>query len=385
MPRTWFDIHRKQLWAPRDGKDLGVRVLIDPQTFLRQRTGGISRLFAGLVREFDRTPRLGVDAILPFRRSNNRHAAAELAHRGITASPSWMPRGVLYAPWWVTGNRYPQPLDIVHSTYYSGRFLTSPPGILRVTTVYDMIPEIFAGTDLFTGTHLRKRAYVEAADLVICISEATRQDMLDVYGPTYAEVVVIPLAVSEGFGPHHEQLPGLPLEYVLYVGAREGYKDFSLLPHALALLKDVGMEVPLVVVGKPFTREEQAYLHSLGVGDSTVQVQLADEALQRAYANAMVLVQTSRHEGFGLTPLEGMASGVPVLVARASSMPEVGGDVARYFEPGNTHDLASAIREILDSEALRARLGAEGLVRAAEFTSLRLAERTAHAYRKIMD
>ncbi len=355
-------------------------VYYDPQTFMRQRTGGISRLFTDLVREFDGNPTLGVTAALPFRISNNEYAARDLPQRNLKSTPSWLPRGVAYAPWWLRGSRLSGNPEIVHHTYYNGRFLSRTTRAKQVTTVYDMIPELFAGTEQFTATHLQKRAYVGTCDLVICISESTRQDMVAIYGDIARRVQVIPLAVQPGFGPGLPRLPGLPQDYLLYVGARKGYKDFNLLPHALREARSVCDVPPLVVVGKAFTPEERRNLARQGCLDSTIQVSLDDEALKRAYSNCTALVQTSRYEGFGLTPLEGMASGAPVVVARASSMPEVGGDIARYFEAGDAGDLARSITEVLDDDGLRAQLRIRGPHWAEGFSVLNMAKRTAAAY-----
>lgn len=365
-------------------KGCSMEVYYDPQTFLRQRAGGISRLFTDLIREYDETPELDVEAVLPFRLSNNTIAARELPHRRIRSTPAWLPRGVLYAPWWLRGSWLPGRCDILHHTYYSHRFLGAPDGARQVTTVYDMIPELFADTEGFTASHLAKRLYVETCDLVICISESTRQDMLEIYGDIAHRTVVVPLAVQPGFRPGLEPLPGLPSEYLLYVGKRDGYKDFALLPQALEHLRDAGVTMPLVVVGAPFTGAESANLRARGLADSVVQISLDDECLRRAYSNCAVLVQTSRYEGFGLTPLEGMASGAPVVIARSSSMPEVGGDVALYFEAGDASSLAAAISEALSDEAARAQISRRGIDRAAEFSTQAMAERTADAYRSIL-
>ena len=361
-----------------------MRVFYDPQTFLRQRTGGISRLFTDLIREFDQDPNLGVDAALAFRWSSNAYATRDLPSRRLRATPNWLPRGVVYAPWWVRGSRVPSGCDIVHRTYYSGRFLGVPAGVKQVTTVYDMIPELFAGTDQFTATHLQKRRYVEECDLVVCISESTRQDMVALYGDVARSVRVIPLAVQAGFGPDQERLAGLPSEYVMYVGARKGYKDFRLLPEALEVLRGQGNEVPLVIVGKPLTVEEEADISRRGLASSTTCVQLTDAELRRAYANSSLIVQTSRYEGFGLTPLEGMASGVPVVVANASSMPEVGGDIAQYFAPGDAEDLARVMLRALTDDVLRRELATRGPTRAAEFSTAQMARLTAEAYTDLL-
>lgn len=362
-----------------------MEVYYDPQTFLRQRAGGISRLFSDLVREFDDAPELGVDAVLPFRLSNNTLAAKELPHRRVRSTPGWLPRGVLYAPWWLRGAWAPGGCDIVHHTYYSSRFLGAPRSARQVTTVYDMIPELFAGTEHFTGSHLAKREYVERCDLVICISQSTLQDMHEIYGNIARRTAVVPLAVQAGFRPGLDPVPGLPPDYLLYVGKRHGYKDFNLLPEALEHLRDAGISIPLVVVGAPLTKAESDDLDQRHLSHLVVQVGLDDEQLRHAYSNCSVLVQTSRYEGFGLTPLEGMASGVPVVIANSSSMPEVGGDVARYFEPGDAVGLAQAISSCVSDDGARSDMARRGVERAAGFSTRALAERTAREYGALLD
>jgi len=285
--------------------------------------------------------------------------------------------------WWLLGNQFAQQTDLVHHTYYDKRFLSFYPRSLRVVTVYDMIPEKLVETSGFTGSHLDKFEYVRRSDLVICISESTRSDMFEIYGDIDAHSVVIPLAVGSGFKPGLPAIPGWPGEYLLYVGKRGGYKDFHILPEVLAELRAIGLEIPLVAVGQRFSRDEKSALRTHKVEDLVTCVRLDDTALKSAYANATAIVQTSSYEGFGLTPLEGMASGKPVVIAKSSSMPEVGGDVARYFRPGDSTSLAATLAEVLSDDAQRDYLGSQGILRAQEFTSQLLAERTAAAYQTI--
>ena len=361
-----------------------MKVHFDSQTFMRQRSGGISRLFTDLVSEFDKDPELEVEASLSFSWSNNIHAASSLEYRRLRASPDWFPRSVLYGPSWVKGASAPDGVDIVHHTYYSKRFLGGRGGPRQAVTIYDMIPELFAGTAGFTGSHLQKSRYVTECDLIICISESTKSDLLDHFGSIPGQIRVIPLAVQPGFSPSLDPLPGLPTDYLLYVGARSGYKDFALLPRAMQFLRVDGIALPLVVVGQTLTADEVRLLDECGVRDLVVQCAMNDSELKRAYANCTVLVQTSRYEGFGLTPLEGMASGVPVIIANAASMPEVGGSVARYFNPRDSGDLATALAALLADDALRTELGVRGVERASRFTVSAMAAATAAAYKSVL-
>ncbi len=358
-----------------------MKVAFDPQTFLRQRTGGISRLFTDLIRGFDSDASLGVEALTPFRWVNNTYASYDLPDRSLKQPPSWVPREVLYAPWMLRGLRVPANSNVIHHTYYSKRFLGNVGDALRVTTVYDMIPEKFAGTESFTGSHLAKAEYIKRSDLVICISEATRLDLEYHLGTPRGRVIVVPAAVGSEFQPGLSPCASLPKEYILYVGKRLGYKDFQILPAAIAELQRRSLSCKVVVVGPPFDRTEKELLDRYGVTSLFEWHPLNDVQLRSAYANCTLLVQTSRYEGFGMTPLEAMASGAPTVIARASSMPEVGGDVARYFEPGSADSLAVKLEVVLNDAVLRSELGARGVERAQLFTTQLMAERTAAAYR----
>ena len=371
--------------GPRGPTSSEMDVLYDAQIFLRQRRGGISRLFSQLISQFDADPGLEVSVKLPFHWSNNDHVTHNLSHRRLRRSPSWLPREVLYGAHLLRRSVGPSPLSLVHHTYYSRLFLHDWGRTARVVTVHDMIPELFAGTQYATRSHLQKREYVATCDLVICVSDSTRHDMEAVYGNLARNVVTIPNSVDPLFQPSLARISSLPEDYLLYVGKRSGYKDFDLLAPAIAKMRADGLAVPVVAAGAGFTRSEIDYLKRWRVADLFSTRELADIDLARAYANATLLVQTSRYEGFGLTPLEGMASGTPVVIADASSMPEVGGDVAFYFTPGDSEDLAHVLSSVLNSDELRAAASDRGVERARQFAPDLMAERTAVAYRSILE
>lgn len=274
--------------------------------------------------------------------------------------------------------------DIVHHTYYSKRFLNPlRAGQRRVVTIYDMIPEK-ESPDLVSGSHLAKRDYVEAADLVISISESTKQDLIQIFRTDSRKITVIPLAVGDSFRPGQLPLPGLPRDYLLYVGGRSGYKRFDVLIQAMVVLNTLRFPIKCVVVGRPPNKIELGLINQLRVGALFQFVHLSDIDLARAYSNARALIQTSQHEGFGLPVLEAMASGVPVIAVAATAVPEVGGDVAQYFEPGNVDQLVELVLKTVqdDDHALDLRL--RGIQRAQKFSIAKMAQRTRQEYERLL-
>jgi len=141
----------------------------------------------------------------------------------------------------------------------------------------------------------------------------------------------------------------------------------------------------LFVGGGELSSSEHRALHDLGIADRTIQVSLPDSAMASAYGNALMCVFPSRFEGFGLPALEAMACGTPTVLARGTSLPEVGGTAAAYFEPGNADELAAVMEALIDDESLRDSHREAGIIRAREFSWRRAAEETAAVYRQVLD
>lgn len=362
-----------------------MRVGYDEQVFLAQPRGGISRYFVSLIERFRAEEILHITPVPGFTVTANRHVAeAKLA----ASSPTIARLGPLAMPGYYLANtparRRAQRTDVLHHTYYHPRFRAEHSAARHVTTVHDMIPELYP--DSFTGPspHLAKRAYVDSSDLVICVSHSAYTDLVEVYGQPKAPVRVIHHGVDPQFSPNQAEPAGAPGRYLLFVGRRDGYKDFDVLVGAFAALAD--KNVLLVAVGGgQFTDREVALQERWGVAARIRQTDASDMELRRLYAHAISFVFPSRHEGFGLPTLEAMASGTPVVLADTSSHPEAGGDVARYFPPRDEEKLAAALSELLEDSALRAELGGQGVVRALGFTWSATARATADAYRSVCD
>jgi glycosyltransferase involved in cell wall biosynthesis len=361
-----------------------VRVAFDEQIFALQAYGGISRMFAELAKQFIENPELDVQ-LLPLNAPViNRYILDDETIRSRLAvrDAKHEYRSLLR----YVARIQPRPgNDIVHNTFYLPHGLAAYPGAKRVVTVHDMIPELMPQTRRRLDFLTLKRRYVRHADHVICVSEATKSDLLKVYGEIPVPISVVHHGVDPIFRPDLDPHPELPLRYVLFVGNRAQYKDAAVLMKAFATAaRDQRDMVLLFVGGGPFSTEERRLLAHLGIAARTIQVSLADRLMPAAYSNAVMCVFPSRFEGFGLPALEAMACGTPTVLARATSLPEVGGDAALYFEPGNSEDLTAVMEQVLGDDQLVSRLRVAGIGRARTFTWGKSAEETVAVYRSTL-
>lgn len=356
---------------------------MDEQIFAIQAFGGISRMFAELARQY---VHLGVSDVelIPFSApivnryilDNEEVSRALGAHE---AKNQWSALARYFARIRV----HPE-VDVIHNTFYLPHGLAPTRGAGRVVTVHDMIPELLPGTRRRLDLLTLKRRYVDNADHVICVSEATRRDLLRVYPEVSAGVSVVHHGVDERFRPGESALHDLPERYVLMVGHRGQYKDGVILLKAFARIADRFPDVQLVCIGGgPFTRQERTLITQAGIEGRVTHDVLSDPRMPAAYGNALAFVFPSRFEGFGLPALEAMACGAPTILADATSLPEVGADAALYFPVGDDAGLASVLADVLANEAVRLDLRERGLRRAKDFTWIRTAEATANVYRDV--
>ena len=357
-----------------------MRVALDEQIFAIQPYGGISRMFAELANQFvdDAVP--GVE-VLPFHAPIVNHYILDnpKLHRALGARPArnqWTALAQYFARLGVKVDA-----DIVHNTFYLPHGLVPIGDARRIVTIHDMIPELMPHTRRRLDWLTLKRRYVDNADHIICVSEATKQDLIKVYGIPQAPISVIHHGVDPRFHPGHAKADFLPDRYLLFVGNRTQYKDADVLFAAFAQIASSQSDLDLVCIGgTDFTPAETRRLEQLGIKGRVSQRYLDDETMASTYAHAEAFVFPSHFEGFGLPALEAMACGTPVVLANATSLPEVGGDAAVYFEPGSFADLTHVLSDLLADDAARADLIQRGLDRAADFTWRAAAQQTADVY-----
>jgi glycosyltransferase involved in cell wall biosynthesis len=172
---------------------------------------------------------------------------------------------------------------------------------------------------------------------------------------------------------------------ILSVSAKRTHKNLRRLIQALALVREQVPDAVLVLVGNPTPHEEElkAEVAALGLDDAVRFPAYVDAAdLEGLYRLASVVAFPSLLEGFGLPILEAMRRGVPVVSSNVSSLPEVGGDAVRYFDPLDTHAIAAALIEVLTDDDLARRLVGAGTARAELFTWERTAAETFASYER---
>lgn len=360
-----------------------MQVFIDDQIFRLQRVGGISRYFVELAAAFNADDRLGFSCRLPTGSSaNHLLLAAGKARPQRRGGAVWSAaRRRLLPP------RHPNHVDVVHSTYYLPRYLPRLADVPHAVTVHDMMPEQMPHYFPNGNPHAAKREYVARADVVLCNSAATRDALLETWGPQRAPIIVSPFAASPVFSPEgpRARRPGARRAELLFVGSRGGQKDFGVLPAALQIAGSALSDVAVRCVGgEPFRDTERATLHRFGVADRFSWSQVDDLSLAAHYRSADLVVVTSQAEGFGLPVLEALASGTGVVSSDVPALREVGGDAVDYFTPGDAEHLAETITSVLAQPDDAGQRRRQRLDRAGQFSWARCARQTARAYEMAM-
>jgi len=308
----------------------------------------------------------------------------ELAHATAIAQTSAEVREWAAAPLSVAEWR-PPPAGAAGDLWWAPHFnVPLWPRLPLVVTLHDLLP-LSAGAGRWPlHTRLAVRAWLRAvrrrARRVICVSEFTQRQAIELGHLDAATTSVIPLGVDPGWAAGASQRAAGAPPYLLFVGLVKPHKNLrgllsafesiaSMIPHRLIV---VGRHTGLRGVDAAALAAAERLAPRVELLENVPQQQLAD-----LVAGADLLVQPSFHEGFGLPPLEAMAAGTPVLAARAGALPEVCGDAALYCDPASAADIGRRILEAVGDEALRKRLRERGLARARTHTWDACAEATA--------
>ena len=270
--------------------------------------------------------------------------------------------------------------DILHITHphpverYWKRVVGKKP---IVATIHDLIPEkLLENQKVITC----RKLLLNDASHVIAVSENTKRDLIDFYGVSAEKISVI----YHGCNRHAQKnalrnTPDRP--YILYVGKRDGYKNFKFFAKATApILRELDM--CLYCTGSEFTEEEYAYLTLLGIVDRTIQRFVPDEEMSSLFANAFAFVYPSSYEGFGIPILDAFQNRCPVVLSDINCFREVAADSALFFNMSDPEELRSCLISLTNPDR-RERFMEKGLERVMNFSWDKCAVRTAKLYSQL--
>ena len=284
---------------------------------------------------------------------------------------------------------------VYHSTQLS---LPALRGCRTVITIHDLAPlrwpEHYLRLPYARVGHAWEYSLARRADAIIAVSEATRRDVIDLLRVPPERVTVIPEAVDTEFrpvpAPEGRRVAatfGVPGRYVLYVGQFDPRKNMEGLLAAFARAALVDRELRLVIagdLGKLSSFLTRALERSSAPRERIVVTGRVDDVtLAALYAGAECLLHAALLEGFGLTPLESLAAGTPVVGYRAGAVEEVVGDAGMLVDPGDQDALGDALVAYLGDEGRQRDLRARARPRAAGFSWDRAAADTLAVYRRV--
>lgn len=347
-----------------------MRVLYDHQKFSTQRVGGITRYFAELFAHFSS----GVTPVVSLKFNRNLYISGhgelfprkvydyDFTHAGrsvVTAAADRVNR--MYSEHDLRHLDY----DIFHPTYYGCYFMKERVGRPVVVTVHDMIQEVYP--DAFGRKIIEdKKRQIFTADHIVAVSQHTKNDILRFY-PEIAPDRISVIRHGWSLGRTAPSSDSWPDEYLLFVGKRDGYKNFLPFVKAVAPLMESRRELRIICTGEAFKPYEVRELASLSYGDRVLRVGATDAQLMSLYVHAGALVFPSLYEGFGLPILEAFGAGCPVCLSDASCFPEIAEDAAVYFDPSDPESICAAVSRCFCDEGLRKTLKDRGYRRLKAF------------------
>lgn len=295
--------------------------------------------------------------------------------------------------------------DLVHFTqfnhpiFYKGKFVVTVHDLTMLGHLHRQNPikRIAFGKVM--------KAAISNSAKILTVSETSKKEIVDYYNVLKNKIIVTYLGVDDKYalqvksqkskvesfkGKYH-----INEEYILYTGMWKRHKNLLRMLEAFEKAADKGeikeRKIQLVMAGKVDEKEREVIKKiedlnkSLGRKAVVATGFVLEEELPIAYAGASAYIIPSLNEGFGLPPLEAMASGTPVISSKESCMPEILGDAPLYFDPYDTGEIAKAMERIITDEDLRRKMISKGLEQARKYDWKETAKKTLEVYKEILN
>ena len=229
-----------------------------------------------------------------------------------------------------------------------------------------------------------KKILAHKASKIIAISESTKQDIIEILGIDENKIKVIYLGNSMSLSLSKSNID-LPNKYLLFVGYRGEYKNFNRFIDSAAHLLNDDCDLNVICVGGgEFSPSELGKFEKKDISKQLLQFDLDDDSLAYFYNNALAFVFPSLYEGFGMPVLEAFACECPLICSNTSSLPEVAGNAAEYFDPYDVSDMQAVITKVLNDSHLRSELVLKGKNRLPLFSWEATAKKTIELYKSIL-
>lgn len=370
-----------------------MRILYDYQTFTFQKYGGISSYFCEIIRRLKETQ----NVVLGFKLARSTHVqdaglkscvlerkvdrfieSRRIGKRvwlSLWIRTVWNINRVFFGIL-LLGKKY----DVFHITYdmdtWAIRWLGDKP---FVYTVHDLIPELYYSP--YSRYHCKRKWLATRASRIIAVSENTKNDLVRLWDIPAEKVDVIyhgVSAVDTGVCKWHDHGP-----YVLYVGGRGGYKNFSWFIGVMSKLLAENPALKLLCTGGPFSQNEQQELTRLGIRAQCESLFVDPGEMFDVYRNARCFVYPSEYEGFGIPILDAFKAGCPVVLSNASCFPEVAQDAAAYFNLRDEEGCRLAVKNFVYDDNIRKVYIERGFARVQQFSWETAASKTLNVYQKV--
>jgi glycosyltransferase involved in cell wall biosynthesis len=366
-----------------------MRIGIDAR-LVYYRQAGISQYTLRLLEEFATLDQDDEFIILQSRKDKSRLVNQHNFHKRSIWTPPHHRLEQLLLPLEIAT----KDLDVLHSPDFIPPFKRSCKSVI---TIHDL--NFLLYPHFLTPESARYYGQIDQAvrncDHIIAVSESTKRDIIRLTGAAEHKITVVYEAANPIYRPVRDEQflrqvkarLGLPDEFILFVSTIEPRKNVpTLLAAYKQLLDNYHIEVKLVLAGEKgwLADEVFALVEKLNLREQVLFLgHVTPQDLLGLYNAACLLVHPAFYEGFGLTPLEAMACGTPVVVSNTSSLPEVVGDAALLVEPTDVDGMTVAMWRLLSDEALRQQMVDKGLKRARMFSWKKAALETLGIYHNL--
>lgn len=357
-----------------------MKVLYDYQAFT-QKIGGVSRYHIELIKHLSKE----VDVILPPLFSKNIYLSE-------INSKKWDPLSFINLN--LKDNLYKGlnqlidisylergKYDLFHPTFlnpYYNNYIKNRP---IVVTVHDLIHEKYP--DLIVNAKIvqeKRRKQLKKADAIICISKQTKDDLQRFYDIEEDKIHVVYHGANQNKIIDNNE-PIFKVPYLLFVGGRNGYKNF---PKFLEAFSTTNNDIHLVCTGKPFSAIEKNLITKLKIQNRIHHILATEKQMENLFHNSIAFIYPSLCEGFGLPILEAFRCNCPCIISDIKCFHEVANNAAFYFNPHNTESISYAINKVLQDSCLRQEMKLKGMKQLTHFTWDKCAKETEGIYNLVL-